>query len=109
MAICYKYLKKRPAMKFTVKQIDIRKPEYITLLMYLQKACLPGDKPMKVDRGHWWILMPRMENQWDSRVCPDHPNGRTPGICVAPGFCRNTKAMVCRRNSSECESKKPEN
>ena len=42
-------------MKFTVKQIDLRKNEYVTLLMYLQKQCLPGDKPMKIDRGHWWI------------------------------------------------------
>ena len=42
-------------MKFTVKQIDIRKKEYVTILMYLQKRCLPGDKPMKIDRGHWWI------------------------------------------------------
>ena len=42
-------------MKFTIKQIDIRKPEACTVIMYLQSKCLPGDVPMDVDRGHWWL------------------------------------------------------
>jgi GNAT superfamily N-acetyltransferase len=42
-------------MKFTVRYVDLRKKEYVDLLMYLQRECLPGDVPMKIDRGHWWI------------------------------------------------------
>lgn len=43
-------------MKFTIRQIDIRKPEDCTVIMYLQSKCLPGDTPMEVDHGHWWIV-----------------------------------------------------
>lgn len=42
-------------MKFRIKSVDIRIPEIRTLLMYLQYKCLPYDKPMEIDRGHWWI------------------------------------------------------
>ena len=42
-------------MKFNIRQVDIRVPEDVTVIMYLQKKCLPHDKPMDVDRGHWWI------------------------------------------------------
>jgi len=42
-------------MKFKIKSVDIRIPEIRTLLMYLQYKCLPYDKPMEIDRGHWWI------------------------------------------------------
>jgi len=42
-------------MKFTIRQIDIRKPEDCTVVTYLQFKCLPGDTPMEVAHGHWWI------------------------------------------------------
>ena len=42
-------------MKFHIRQVDIRKPENRTVIMYLQSKCLPGDDPMEVDRGHWWV------------------------------------------------------
>jgi ribosomal protein S18 acetylase RimI-like enzyme len=42
-------------MKFKILQMDLRKSEDRTLLMYLQSKCLPYDKPMDVDRGHWWV------------------------------------------------------
>jgi GNAT superfamily N-acetyltransferase len=42
-------------MKFTIKYLDLRKPENKTVLIYLQKKCLPHDKPYSVDHGHWWV------------------------------------------------------
>jgi GNAT superfamily N-acetyltransferase len=42
-------------MPFTIRQLDIRVPENRTVLMYLQSKCLPGDEPLPVEGGHWWV------------------------------------------------------
>jgi len=42
-------------MKFYINKVDCRKPEIVSILVYLQKQCLPRDKPYDVSRGHWWI------------------------------------------------------
>ena len=42
-------------MKFEIRKLDLRKSENRTLLTYLQYKCLPYDKPMAVDHGHWWV------------------------------------------------------
>jgi len=51
-------------MKFIIRQLNIRVSENRTVLMYLQSKCLPADKPMAVDSGHWWIA-----------YCEDKPVG----------------------------------
>lgn len=43
-------------MKFIVKKANLKKPETITLLCYLQKKILPSDTIFKPDHGHWWIV-----------------------------------------------------
>jgi GNAT superfamily N-acetyltransferase len=50
----YKY-EKGHVMKFTVKQVDIRIQANQTVLLYLQKKCLPADVPYDTRSGHWWI------------------------------------------------------
>jgi hypothetical protein len=60
-------------MKFTIRQIDIRKPEDCTVIMYLQSKCLPGDTPMEVDHGHWWIAYTE--------------EGKTDWVCGSDAFC----------------------
>lgn len=42
-------------MKFTVKQVDLRVQANQTVLLYLQKKCLPSDVPYDTTSGHWWI------------------------------------------------------
>lgn len=42
-------------MKFTVKYLDLRVPENKTVLDFLQRKCLPYDKPYKTEHGHWWV------------------------------------------------------
>ena len=51
-------------MKFRIRQLNIRVSENRTVLMYLQSKCLPADKPMVVDSGHWWVA-----------YCEDKPAG----------------------------------
>lgn len=43
-------------MDFKIKYVDLRKPENRTVLAYLQKKCLPYDRPHPTDFGHWWIV-----------------------------------------------------
>jgi GNAT superfamily N-acetyltransferase len=42
-------------MKIRIKKVDIRKETNRTVILYLQKKCLPMDAPYKPETGHWWI------------------------------------------------------
>lgn len=42
-------------MKFHIRYVDTRNASIRNVLLYLQKKCLPSDKPCPVDHGHWWI------------------------------------------------------
>jgi GNAT superfamily N-acetyltransferase len=48
-------------MKFNIRYVDIRKPEIQTVIIYLQKKCLPFDRVYKPDHGHWWIVYTESE------------------------------------------------
>jgi GNAT superfamily N-acetyltransferase len=43
-------------MKFNIYKVDCRRPEIVSILVHLQKQCLPRDRPYDVSRGHWWIV-----------------------------------------------------
>jgi GNAT superfamily N-acetyltransferase len=42
-------------MNIKIKKVDTRKPDIQSLLLYLQKKCLPVDTPYDTSKGHWWI------------------------------------------------------
>jgi GNAT superfamily N-acetyltransferase len=42
-------------MKTHIRKVNSKKPEIQSLLLYLQKKCLPMDTPYDTQRGHWWI------------------------------------------------------
>jgi GNAT superfamily N-acetyltransferase len=42
-------------MKFNIYKVDCRKPEIVSILVHLQKLCLPSDAIYDVSRGHWWV------------------------------------------------------
>jgi GNAT superfamily N-acetyltransferase len=42
-------------MKFSIRQVDLRVPAMQTVLLYLQKKCLPADTPYDTTSGHWWV------------------------------------------------------
>lgn len=42
-------------MKYTIAPVDPSKPEVATLLVCLQKTCLPADKVYEVSRGFWYV------------------------------------------------------
>ena len=43
-------------MKFYTRCVDTRDSATRNVLLYLQKKCLPSDKPCDVLHGHWWIV-----------------------------------------------------
>ncbi len=43
-------------MKIHIRNVDPRKPAIVTTLTYLQKKCLPYDKPYDTSQGWWWIV-----------------------------------------------------
>ena len=43
-------------MKFHTRYVDTRDAAIRNVLLYLQKKCLPSDKPCNVMHGHWWIV-----------------------------------------------------
>lgn len=42
-------------MRFYIRYVDTNDIAIRNVLLYLQKNCLPADKPCDVDHGHWWI------------------------------------------------------
>lgn len=38
-----------------IRQVDTQDPEVVSTLYRLQKLCLPGDRPMEVSDGFWWV------------------------------------------------------
>ena len=38
-----------------ILKVDCRKPEIVSLLLHLQKLCLPCDTVYDVSGGYWWI------------------------------------------------------
>lgn len=42
-------------MKIIIKSVDTRNQGICSVLLYLQKKCLPSDEPYDVSKGHWWI------------------------------------------------------
>ncbi|CAB4121310.1 NAT_SF domain containing protein [uncultured Caudovirales phage] len=42
-------------MIFKIKKVNIKKSEFVELLIELQKSILPADTPMSCKYGHWWI------------------------------------------------------
>jgi GNAT superfamily N-acetyltransferase len=42
-------------MGISVKQVDCQKLEIVSILVHLQKQCLPGDIPCDVSNGWWWV------------------------------------------------------
>jgi len=43
-------------MRYTIKQVDINRPEIKKLLKELQKECLPYDKALDAHKGYWWVV-----------------------------------------------------
>lgn len=43
-------------MKYRVVPVDIRQPEVVQLLVWLQKVCLPADKIYPITQGHWYVV-----------------------------------------------------
>ena len=41
--------------KIIIKKVDCRRPEIVSLLIRLQKICLPSDTTYDVSGGYWWI------------------------------------------------------
>jgi len=43
-------------MKYRVVPVDIRQPEVVKLLVWLQKVCLPADKIYPITKGYWYVV-----------------------------------------------------